>query len=218
MLRDDNPIFEMRGPWGVPIQIGATIILLPLILVSFGGTPQAMMYDLIFVALLIGSVLAHELGHAWGALIQNVRVKRIMLYGGGGFCQHSGATTRYEDELIVAMGPIVNLVIWAVASLIEPYLAPGMLGWSVYVLAQLNLFLALFNLIPVMPLDGGKLFQLVLMRFLPSVTATQISGWVGLVLTVLWIPMMVMVFLTMGFVLFFFPPLQMHWQMARATR
>ena len=49
------------------------------------GTPQAMMFDLIFVAMLIGSILAHELGHAWGALIQNVRVRRIMLHGGGGF-------------------------------------------------------------------------------------------------------------------------------------
>ncbi len=218
MLKDDNPIFETQGPWGVPIQVGASIILLPLIFVSFNGTPEAMMYDLIFVGLLIFSILAHELGHAWGALIQNVRVKRIMLHGGGGFCEHSIATTRYEDELIVAMGPIVNLVIWAVASLIEPYLAPGMFGWSVYFLAQINLFLALFNLLPVMPLDGGKLFQLMLLRFLPDVTATQISGWVGVVLTVLWVPMMLWVYVTMGFILFFFPPLGVHWQMARTAR
>lgn len=218
MFNNDNPIFQFNGPWGVPVQIGASIILLPLILVSFSATPQAMMFDLIFVALLIGSILAHELGHAWGALIQNVRVRRIMLHGGGGFCEHSASTTRYEDELIVAMGPIVNLVIWAVASLVEPHMAPGMASWSLYFLAQINLFLALFNLLPVMPLDGGKLFQLLLMRFLPSVTATQISGWVGVILSVLWVPLMVWVYMTMGFVLFFFPPLQTHWQMAHATR
>lgn len=218
MLKDDNPIYQFQGPWGVPIQIGASILLLPLILVSFNGTPQSMMFDLIFVALLIGSILAHELGHAWGALIQNVRVRRIMLHGGGGFCEHSSATSRYEDELIVAMGPIVNLVIWAVASLIEPFLQPGMFSWSIYFLAQINLFLALFNLLPVMPLDGGKLFQLLLMRFLPPVTAIQISGWVGVVLAVLWVPLMLWVYMTVGFILFFFPPLRMHWQMAHAIR
>ncbi|MDA8747133.1 site-2 protease family protein [Litoreibacter sp.] len=218
MLKDDNPIFQFQGPWGVPIQIGASIILLPLILVSFNGSPEAMMFDLIFVTLLIGSILAHELGHAWGSLIQNVRVRRIMLHGGGGFCEHSASTTRYEDELIVAMGPIVNLVIWAVASLAEPYFQPGYLSWSIYYLAQINLFLALFNLLPVMPLDGGKLFQLLLMRFLPSVTATQISGWVGVVLAVLWVPLMLFVYMSMGFVLFFFPPIKMHWQMATASR
>ncbi len=217
MFGNENPLFEFRGPWGVPIQIGGSLILLPLIFVSFSGTPTSMMYDLMFVAMLIGSILLHELGHAWGALIQGVPVRRIMIYGGGGFCERAASVTRYQDELIVAMGPIVNLVIWAVASLAAPHV-DGMAGWALYWLANLNLFLAIFNLIPLMPLDGGKLFQLGLMRLLPSVTATKICGWIGVVACVAWIPGMLWVYVNLGFVLFFIPSIRLHWQMANATR
>jgi Zn-dependent protease len=218
MLKDENPIFQFRGPWGVPVQVAPSLLMLVAIFVLLGGSVETLFYDLAFAAILIGSIFLHELGHAWGCLIQGVPVRRIMLYGGGGFCEHAGATTRYEEELIVAMGPIVNLAIWAVASLVEPSISNPVLGWAVFWLAQLNLFLALFNLLPVMPLDGGKLFQLGAMRLLPDVTATRVAGAVGVLLSVLWIPGMVVVFLYFGFVLFFIPPLMLHLEMARAAR
>lgn len=217
MFGNENPIFEFRGPWGVPIQIGGSLLLLFLIFVPFSGSPEQMMYGVILALLLVGSILLHELGHAWGCLIQGVRVKRIMIFGGGGFCERATSATRYQDELIVAMGPIVNLVIWALASLAAPYV-DGTPGWMLSWLANINLFLALFNLVPLMPLDGGKLFQLALMRVLPPLTATQICGWVGVVASVLWIPAMIWVFINLGFVLFFFPSFKLHWQMANATR
>ena len=113
------------------------------------------------------------------------------------------------------MGPIVNLTIWAVASLVAPMVANISLAWGLYWLAMINLFLALFNLLPVHPLDGGKLFQLLLLRFLPARTATRISGGVGLVIAVLWIPGMLWLFFTVGMVLFFFPPVRLHLQMLR---
>ncbi|PID95899.1 MAG: hypothetical protein CSA84_07700, partial [Actinomycetales bacterium] len=68
---------------------------------------------LIFVAILFGSIFLHELGHAWGCHVQGVPVRRVMIFGGGGFCEHGRAVNGREDELITAMGPIVNLVIWA---------------------------------------------------------------------------------------------------------
>ena len=43
----------------------------------------------------------HEMGHAWGALVQGVPVRRIMLHGGGGFCERARSATAREDELIV---------------------------------------------------------------------------------------------------------------------
>jgi len=215
MLRDSNPIHEFRGPWGVPIQIGASLILLPLILVDFTAEAYYIFYDLIFVALLIGSILLHELGHAWGSLIQGVPVNRIMLHGGGGFCERRSASL-YEQELIVAMGPIVNLAIWATASLLAPVFPPhSEIYWILETLAMINLFLAILNLLPVQPLDGGKLLQLTLRRFMPDDMATRICGGIGLVLAVLWVPMMVLCYLTFGLVLFFIPPIALHWQMVR---
>tara|TARA_R110000787_G_scaffold173155_3_gene285740 strand:- start:115 stop:771 length:657 start_codon:yes stop_codon:yes gene_type:complete len=215
MFNNDNPIFQFSGPFGIPVQIGGTFILLPLIFVSFSGGGAAMMYNLIFVAMLIGSIFLHELGHAWGCVVQGVPVRRIMIHGGGGFCEQSRAADDEQQELIVAMGPIVNLTIWAVASLLAPSFEFGMAGWALYWLAQINLFLALFNLLPVHPLDGGKLLQLILLRFSAAATATRISGGVGLVLALLWIPGMIWLYLNVGLVLFFFPPVRLHLQMLR---
>ena len=82
----------------------------PRLFVDFGGTPRDFAFDLMFFAILIGSIYLHELGHAWGCLIQGVPVRRVMIYGGGGFCEPTRSSTRYEQELIVAMGPIVNLL------------------------------------------------------------------------------------------------------------
>ena len=116
------------------------------------------------------------------------------------------------------MGPIVNLMIWALASLGSQFFELGVLAWALYWLAMINLFLALFNLLPVHPLDGGKLFQLGLLRFLPAATATRISGGVGLAFAVLWLPGMLWLYFNVGLVLFFFPPIRPHLQMLRLKR
>ncbi len=217
MLRDAKPLHECRGPWGVPIQIGASLILLPLVLVDYRAEAYCIFYDLVFVALLVSSILLHELGHAWASLIQRVPVHRITLHGGGGACERSAATA-YEQELIVAMGPIVNLAIWAMASLLAPLFAPhSEMFWILETLALINLFLAILNLLPVQPLDGGKLLQLILRRFLPDDEATRICGGIGLALALGWVPMMVLCYLSIGLVLFFMPPIALHWQMVRAA-
>lgn len=215
MFGNDRPLFEFTGPFGVPVQVGGTILLLPLIFMSFGS--GALMYDLLFVGMLIGSIFLHELGHAWGCKVQGIPVRRIMIHGGGGFCERGRSASYEQQELIVAMGPIVNLAIWAIASLAAPMLPLGTVAWALYWLAMINLFLALFNLLPVHPLDGGKLFQLLLLRFLPAGTATRISGGLGLVIAVLWVPGMIWLFFNVGLVLFFFPPIRMHLQMLRLT-
>ena len=123
MFQDNKPIFEFRGPWGVPVQVGASLFLLMLLFVDFGGAPRDFAFDMMFFAILIGSIYLHELGHAWGCLIQGVPVRRVMIYGGGGFCEPTRSGSRSEQELIVAMGPIVNLFLWAVAGVIAPMIA-----------------------------------------------------------------------------------------------
>ena len=218
MFGNDTPIATFKGPFGVPVQIGGSIILLPLIFLGFSGGTDTLVYDLIFVAILIVSIFLHELGHAWGCIVQGVPVRRIKIHGGGGFCEHARSPSYREQELIVAMGPIVNIAIWAVASMIFPLIEPGMLAWAIYWTGLINLFLAVFNMVPVHPLDGGKLFQLALLRFAPSATATRISGGVGLVFAVLWIPAMIWLFFTVGLVLFFFPSVRLHWQMFQVSR
>lgn len=212
---NDTPIFEFRGPWGVPVQIGGTLIFLMLVFVSFNGTPRDLAYDLVFFGMVIGSIFLHELGHAWGCLVQGVPVRRVMIYGGGGFCEHARSTSAREDELIVAMGPIVNAVLWAVSSLVAPYVADPNIHWALMSLAWINGVLLVLNLVPVMPLDGGRLFHLLLRRLLPAPQAMRLAGGVGLVMAVLWIPAMLGCFLLFGMMLLFIPPILVHWRMLR---
>lgn len=216
MFQDQNPIFEFRGPFGVPVQIGSSLIFLVILFVMLGQGSGDMMRTMVFLGLLLLSIFVHEFGHAWGCLVQKIPVRRVMLHGGGGFCQHVGNTTRHQQELIVAMGPIVNLSIWAIASLIAPKLEPGYLAWAISMLAYINLFLGLFNLMPVMPLDGGRLFNLFLNRLMSHEMALKISGGVGLLMAILWVPLIVYCYTVMGFVLLFFPPIRLHWQMLRS--
>ena len=216
MFRDNNPIYEFRGPWGVPIQVGASIILLPLILIDFGGDIRSLAFDVMFLLILLGSIYLHELGHAWGCLIQGVPVKRIMLYGGGGFCERTRSATRYEQELIVGMGPIVTISLWAIAGLIAPLVSDPEIRWVFQTISWVNGFLAILNLLPVHPLDGGKLFELMLHRVLQPGAARLVSGVVGLIFAIAWLPLMIYGFAVFGFVLFFFPSVRLHWHMLTA--
>lgn len=202
----------------VPVQIGASIILLPLILVDFSGNAQSLVQDLMFVAILIGSIFLHEVGHAWGCMIQNVPVRRIVMYGGGGYCEQSRSATRYEQELIVGMGPIVTLALWASAGLIAPLVKDPEVAWVFWTISSVNGFLAVLNLLPVNPLDGGKLFALLLMRFLDLRLATVISAVVGLIFAILWVPVMIYGFVEFGFILFFLPSVGLHWRMLMDAR
>lgn len=215
MFGTGTPIFQFRGPFGVPIEIHSSTLLLVMVFIGFGSSVDQLMYSATFVAMLIGSIFLHELGHAWGNLVQGVPVRRIVIFGGGGFCESKRAGSRQEQELIVAMGPIVNFAIWATASLIAPYMGNPTLIWALFALAQINLFLGLLNMLPVHPLDGGKLLQLAMMRFMSQRQATKVSGIIGLIIAVLWIPAMIYCFLTIGLVLFFIPSIRGHWEMAK---
>ncbi|WP_425098533.1 site-2 protease family protein [Tropicibacter sp. S64] len=215
MFSNQSPLFTFRGPFGVPVEVGPSILLLLLIFVDFGGTSQTLTYDLMFFALVVLSIFLHEFGHAWGCIVQGVPVRRVVIYGGGGFCESVRSGTRREEELIVAMGPIVNLVLWAVASLLWPSIDNQSLQWVVWAVGWINGFLAILNLLPVLPLDGGKLLQLGLLRLMPRSTATRLAGTIGLVVSLLWLPAMLAAWYYLGFVLFFLPSIALHWRMAK---
>ena len=211
---NDQPIFEFRGPFGIPIQIGGSIIFLAFIFMyPFGGAEQ-MLWNGIFLGLIILSIFLHEMGHAWATLVQGHDVKRIMIYGGGGFCERFRAVPLRDEEFIVAMGPLVNLAIWAGASLLNEHVVEGRYASHIlYLLAQINIFLFALNLVPVQPLDGGKLLFLALRRFFDRSPATKIAGFIGLVFAVLWIPAMLLCYIYLGFLLLFLPSIALHWHM-----
>lgn len=208
---------------GVRVEIGQSIVfLLGFIAIFSGGDLTG---GLTFAGLLLCAIFLHELGHAWGCMVQGIPVRRIMLHGGGGFCEPARSASATQQELIVAMGPIVNLALWAIASLaqwamwdtivanpsffmVELYLALGLFAF-------LNLALFIFNMIPVQPLDGGKLLHLMLLRVLEPDAAHRVTGRVGLVLSILWVPAAILAYTTYGWILFFIPSIPAHYRMAR---
>ncbi|MEO1536388.1 MAG: site-2 protease family protein [Pseudomonadota bacterium] len=201
------------------MEVNASFLLLPLLLVDFSGTGRDLAFDAMFLLILFSSLLLHELGHAWGALVQGVPVRRIVLHCAGGFCERERSTTRHEQELVVAMGPIVSLTLWATAGLIAPFIADPEIAWVFWTISGLNGFIAVLNLLPVNPLDGGKLFALLMHRVFPMKRAMVISAAVGLGCAVLWVPLTLYGFAEFGFVFFFLPGVVVHWRALKgATR
>ena len=222
MFGNDTVVFQFTGPFGVRVDVGQSLAMLVLFLVLMSG--GNLIGAITFAVMLVLAIFLHELGHAWGCIVQGVPVRRIMIHGGGGFCEYARSPTRLQSELIIAMGPIVNLALWALCSLGQNMIVnhatiPSQAVIQIYIyldmFGSLNLFLFLFNLVPVQPLDGGKLLHLGLLRFLAPATAHRVTGVIGLVCAVLWIPVMLYLYMTQGWILFFFPSIPAHLRMAR---
>lgn len=111
--------------------------------------------------LLFASVLLHELGHSYVALRYGMTVRGITLFIFGGVAQLGAEPPSAKAELLIAMaGPVVSLGLAAGLSVVQPVLVSvePLWGMAKY-LAYINLALALFNLIPGFPLDGGRVFR-----------------------------------------------------------
>ena len=221
MLQTGPIIFRFNGVFGLPVEIGQTLAFLVFLFVGLtlmaGGS---VLWVLVVIAMILGIIYLHELGHAWASLIQGVPVRRIVLHGGGGFCEQARSATAHQQEFIVAMGPLVNLALWAIGSLAADWvwstgIGAGMLGHYLSLFSMLNLMFFIFNLIPVQPLDGGRLLQLVLLRFVPPRMAMQITGAIGLVFAILWWPALLYLWFTTGWLLLFVPSIWLHYQMMR---
>lgn len=111
--------------------------------------------------LLFGSVLLHELGHSLVARSQGITVNSItlFLFGGVASIDRESKTPGGAFQVAIA-GPVVSLVLSALLFLLAQVLPASGLGYVLATdLARINLVLALFNLIPGLPLDGGQVLK-----------------------------------------------------------
>lgn len=188
-------LFSVRG---IDIRIHMTF---PLILLwaawqfgALGGTLSSALFGIVSVLLLFGLVILHELGHSFAALHYDVPVENIVLSPLGGVAQLRHIPDKPIQEFVIAVaGPAVNIVIavlMGVATLVFNISLGGALavftGQAGFTLSALfiyvffyNIFLAVFNLIPAFPMDGGRIFRSLMAMVIDYEKATSIAATLG---------------------------------------
>jgi Zn-dependent protease/CBS domain-containing protein len=140
-----------------------------------------------FVVLLFASVLVHELSHSVVARGYGLPVRRIVLYPLGGVSEiEREPQTPGREFLVSAAGPALSLVLSAVGYGLEHVVTAGtIIGVLVTQLMWANLVVGLFNLLPGLPLDGGRMLRAVIWKITgrPG-TSTIAAAWAGRVLAV----------------------------------
>ena len=185
--------------WSVPIgTVRGTVIRLHLTFLLFlgwigvshyaQGGVQAALSGIVFIVLLFVCVLLHEVGHVFAARRYGIQTPDVTLLPIGGVAQLERIPEKPSEELVVALaGPAVNLVIALALTLILGGLPSPESGTQVQNpavsllgrLAWVNVTLAVFNLIPAFPMDGGRVLRAMLAYRLGYGRATKIAAGVG---------------------------------------
>lgn len=189
-------LFSVRG---ISIRMHATF---PLILIwaavqfgvlSGGGVPGAV-FGVIVVSLLFVIVTLHELGHSFAALNYGVPVEQIVLLPIGGVAQLKEIPENPVQELVIAVaGPAVNFALAvlfgavalafniSLSNVVEIFTrAPEITFESIFLYTfYYNLFLAVFNLLPAFPMDGGRILRALLATRIRYSRATAVAVSIG---------------------------------------
>ncbi len=188
--------FRIAKIAGTEVRVHATFFLLLFwVGMSFllsGGTTAAIT-SIVFICALFLCVLLHEFGHVLTAKRFGIETPDITLLPIGGLARMKSMPKRPSQELVVALaGPAVNLVIALLLFAIlgrtpHPFPAEFKLdepGALLPHLAVLNIWLALFNLIPAFPMDGGRVLRALLASFMDHGRATNIAARIGQALAI----------------------------------
>jgi stage IV sporulation protein FB len=198
MMGNSLSLFKIRG---IDIRVHITF---PLILVwaaiQFGLLSglgmQGALFGIIVTLLLFAIVVLHELGHSLAALNYQVPVKQIVLLPIGGVAQLARMPEKPIQEFVIAIaGPLVNIILAIILVFIAPFagfnFTLGSITSSFSELARAsmnsvfayifisNLFLAVFNLLPAFPMDGGRILRAILATRMSYPRATAIAVVVG---------------------------------------
>lgn len=187
----------MGRPFGIPIYVTPswlviaaiiTIVYEPVVERTLALGPASYLVAFAFAVLLYASVLVHELAHAVVARMFGIPVHRITLFMLGGVTEmRREAATPGREFWISIAGPLLSLVLAALGFAALPFVAPdtvaGVLTWQLFVA---NLLVGVFNLLPGLPLDGGKVVRAIVWKLTRRPTAgTVVAAWGGRVLAAL---------------------------------
>jgi Zn-dependent protease/CBS domain-containing protein len=193
-----NGILVAR-PFGIPVYVSPYwFIIAGVFIVIYANDLSALSTSMryvvaaAFVVLLYVSVLVHELSHSVVARSYGLPVRRILLYPLGGISEiEREAPTPGREFAVAGAGPALSLVLSAVGWGLSQLVPDGIPGALIRQLMVANLIVGVFNLLPGLPLDGGRMLRAVIWKFTGKPTsATIAAAWVGrgLALALLAIP------------------------------
>lgn len=149
---------------------------------------NAILWSIGFTFAVFGCIVLHELGHATTARKYNIITKYITLFPIGGIAQFEKMPESPKQELLISLaGPAVNVII---ALLLYPFIKVQLLLQSesmksfgstnfLVLLFTVNISLALFNLIPAFPMDGGRVLRALLAFKMKREKATKVATGIG---------------------------------------
>lgn len=158
------------------------VIMAPLVeQVEPGLGPLRYVAGLAFAVLLYGSVLLHEASHAVAAGRLGYPVTSITLHFLGGMTSIEGEARRPREEFVIAVvGPLTSIAVGVAALALLPFTPDGLLRLAVEGLAGANLLVGVLNLVPGLPLDGGRVLKAGVWGATGSVVrGTVVAGWGG---------------------------------------
>lgn len=183
--------------FGVELKIhGTFLLLLAFVAISGllnGGLAQAVL-SLSLAVVIFGVVVLHEFGHILAARKYGIKTKDVILSPLGGMARLEKLPATPAQEIGVALaGPAVNLFLAALGFGLLPFLneasalggfLSALMGWFV----TINLVLLGFNLIPALPMDGGRVLRALLTKRFGHVKATEkaakVARWTSLAMAV----------------------------------
>ncbi|MET9510572.1 site-2 protease family protein [Streptomyces flavidovirens] len=187
----------MGRPFGVPVYVAPSWFLVAaLITWVFGGQLDRVLPELgnlrylvslFFAVAFYASVLVHELAHTVAALRFKLPVRRIQLQFFGGVSEIEKESETPGREFVLAfVGPLLSLVLggvfYAAMRIVEPGTVPGVLLAGLMIS---NLIVAAFNLLPGLPLDGGRMLRAIVWKITGKpMSGTIAAAWVGRALAV----------------------------------
>jgi Zn-dependent protease/CBS domain-containing protein len=193
--RPPGPGLVIARPFGIPVIISPYWFVIAGLFIflyahewssSLHGTTRYVVAA-VFVVLLYASVLVHELSHSLVARRFQLPVRQILLYPLGGISEiEQEPPTPGREFGVSAAGPALSLVLAAAGYGLSGVVTGGTVGGDIVrQFAWANLVVGLFNLLPGLPLDGGRMLRAIIWQFTKKpATATIAAAWAGRVLAI----------------------------------
>jgi Zn-dependent protease len=192
--------FRVARVSGIDVRVHVTFALAVVFLarnLAVPHGPRGAAFGLLLICALFASLTLHELGHCLAAQRLGVSVTEILLLPIGGVARLANEPIKPQHELLIALsGPLVNLLIALFSLLVLDHhhipldakdlvslTEPSTLG-LLRALFWGNAVLAMFNMLPALPMDGGRVFRSLLSLSLGRSQATRIAAAVGQVLAI----------------------------------